>query len=218
MTDAGLGDREEFAALVMRLRADGVSNAALFNAVEQVPRTLFVPPRFAREAWSRYSIPIDCGAFAEGVDLAVKLVHLLNISADHRVLEIGTGSGYTAAVMGKLCQRVLTVDRYRTLVENAHGRFGKTGGGNIFSRQADGMNGLAGEGTFDRILVTAAFTSMPRMFAEQLVPGGEMLAPMMLEDGRCMMIRFTKVGVRFERTELFEAPYLPLESHMASAL
>lgn len=216
--DAGLGEREEFASLVMRLRAEGISNANLFNAIEQVPRSLFVPPSFVREAWSRHTIPIDCGSFAEGVDLAAKLVHLLNLHPDHRVLEIGTGSGYTASLMGRLCQRVLTVDRYRTLVENAHIRFGKTGGGNIFSRQADGMNGLPGEGTFDRILVTAAFTSMPRMFAEQLVPGGEMLAPMVLEDGRCMMIRFIKVGVRFERVELFEAPYLPLEPHMASAL
>jgi protein-L-isoaspartate(D-aspartate) O-methyltransferase len=218
MADAGLGDREGFAALVMRLRADGISNAGLFNAIEQVPRQIFVPPSFVREAWSRFSIPIECGAFAEGVDLAAKLVHLLNLQKDHRVLEIGTGSGYTAALMGKLCQRVLTVDRYRTLVESAHARFGKTGGGNIFSRQADGMNGLAGEGTFDRIVVTAAFTTMPRMFTEQLVPGGEMLAPMLLEDGRCMLIRFTKVGVRFERTDLFEVPYLPLEPHMANAL
>lgn len=218
MVDAGLGNREEFAALVMRLRAEGISNAALFNAIEQVPRALFVPPSFAHEAWSRFSIPIECGAFAEGVDLAARLVHLLNLHPDHRVLEIGTGSGYTASLMGKLCQRVLTVDRYRTLVEQAHLRFGKTGGGNIFSRQADGMNGLPGEGTFDRILVTAAFTAMPRMFTEQLVPGGEMLAPMILEDGRCMMIRFTKIGVRFERTDLFEAPYLPLEAHMANAL
>lgn len=216
--ESQLGEREEFAALVMRLRAEGISDANLFNAIEQVPRTLFVPPSFVREAWSRQTIPIECGAFAEGVDLAAKLVHLLGLHPEHRVLEVGTGSGYTASLMGKLCQRVLTVDRYRTLVEAAHARFGKTGGGNIFSRQADGMNGLPGEGTFDRILVTAAFTTMPRMFAEQLVPGGEMLAPMVMEDGRCMMVRFTKVGVRFERTELFEAPYLPLEAHMASAL
>lgn len=216
--ELSVAEKQEFASLVMRLRADGISNTALFNAVEQVPRTMFVPPAFVREAWSRYSMPIECGAFAEGVDLAVRLVHLLNLAPEHRVLEIGTGSGYTATLMGKLCQRVLTVDRYRTLVELAHSRFGKLGLGNIFSRQADGMNGLPGEGTFDRILVTGAFTAMPRMFAEQLVPGGEMLAPMMLEDGRCMMIRFVKVGVRFERVDLFEAPYLPLAPHMASAL
>ncbi len=181
-------------------------------------RGLFVPPAFAREAWSRHSIPIECGAFAEGVDLAAKVVHFLNLHPDHRVLEIGTGSGYTASLMGKLCQRVLTVDRYRTLVENAHGRFGKIGGGNIFSRQADGMNGLPARG------LSIAFSSpLPsrrcrEIFAEQVVPGGEMLAPMVLEDGRIVMIRFTKVGVRFERTELFEVPYLPLEPHMANAL
>jgi protein-L-isoaspartate(D-aspartate) O-methyltransferase len=216
--ELGIDEREEFAALVMRLRAGGISNSPLYNALEQTPRSLFVPPNFVREAWSSRTMPIECGAFAEGVDLAAKLIHLLNLSPKHRVLEIGTGSGYTASVMARLCERVLTVDRYRTLVEMAHIRFGKIGATNIMSRQADGMNGLPGEGTFDRILVTAAFTAMPRMFTEQLVPGGEMLAPMMLEDGRCMMTRLTKVGVRFEREDLFEAPYLPLAPHLAAAL
>lgn len=211
-------EKEEFAALVMRLRAEGISNTSLFNVIEQTPRRYFVPAAYAAQAWSRQTMPIECGAFAEGVDLAAKLIHFLNPSPSHRVLEVGTGSGYTACVISRLCERVLTVDRYRTLVEIAHGRFGKLGCSNIVSRQADGINGLPGEGTFDRILVTAAFTSMPRMFAEQLVPGGEMLAPMVLEDGHVVMMRLTKVGVRFEREDLFEVPYLPLEPHLASAL
>jgi protein-L-isoaspartate(D-aspartate) O-methyltransferase len=216
--ELGFAEKEEFASLVMRLRAEGISNTVLFNAVEQIPRSMFMPPSFAREAWARESIPIECGAFAEGIDLAVRLVHLMDLQPQHRVLEIGTGSGYTASLIGKLCERVLTVDRYQTLVELAHQRFGKLGFGNIMSRQADGINGLPGEGTFDRILVTGAFTAMPRMFTEQLVPGGEMLAPMVLEDGRTMLVRLTKVGVRFERADLFEVPYLPLEPHLASAL
>jgi protein-L-isoaspartate(D-aspartate) O-methyltransferase len=216
--DLGVAEREDLAALVMRLRGEGISNSNLINALEETPRSLFVPPAFVKEAWSSRTMPIECGQFAEGVDLAAKLIHLLNLSPSHRVLEIGTGSGYTASVMARLCERVLTVDRYRSLVELAHARFGKVGCSNVMSRQADGMNGLPGEGTFDRILVTAAFTAMPRVFTEQLVPGGEMLAPMMLEDGRCMMTRMTKIGVRFERADLFEVPYLPLSPHTASSL
>ena len=95
-------------------------------------------------------------------------------------------------------------------------------GGNtaIFSERlmADGSNGMPGEGTFDRIFVTAAFPSMPRFYAEQLTHGGSMIAPLMLEDGTCMMTRLTKTGSRFEREDLFIAPYLPIVPQLAAAL
>jgi protein-L-isoaspartate(D-aspartate) O-methyltransferase len=89
---------------------------------------------------------------------------------------------------------------------------------NVIIRQADGSNGMPGEGTFDRILVTAAFSTMPRFYAEQLVHGGSMVAPLLQEDERCMMVRLTKTGSRFEREDLFPVPYLPLVAHMAAHL
>jgi protein-L-isoaspartate(D-aspartate) O-methyltransferase len=214
----GMVEREEFAALVLRLRAEGISDLDLLTAVEQTPRSQFVPAPLAEEAYSSRTIPIDCGAFMEGADLAVRLLHRLQVKPGHRVLEIGTGSGFTAAVMGRIAERVTTVERYRTLVTNANARMDALGLRNVIIRQADGSNGLPGEGTFDRIFVTAAFTTLPRFYAEQLTHGGSMIAPLILDDETCLMTRLTKTGSRFEREDLFAAPYLPLVPHIAEAL
>ncbi|MBW9089990.1 protein-L-isoaspartate(D-aspartate) O-methyltransferase [Rhizobium wenxiniae] len=211
-------EREGFAALVLRLRAEGISDLDLLTAVEQTPRSQFVPAPLAEEAYSSRTIPIDCGAFMEGADLAVRLLHRLQVKPGHRVLEIGTGSGFTAAVMGRIAERVTTVERYRTLVTSANARMDALGLRNVIIRQADGINGLPGEGTFDRILVTAAFATLPRFYAEQLTHGGSMIAPLILDDETCLMTRLTKTGSRFEREDLFPAPYLPLVPHIAAAL
>ncbi len=214
----GMVEREGFAALVLRLRAEGISDLDLLTAVEQTPRSQFVPAPLAEEAYSSRTIPIDCGAFMEGADLAVRLLHRLQVKPGHRVLEIGTGSGFTAAVMGRIAERVTTVERYRTLVTSANARMDALGLRNVIIRQADGINGLPGEGTFDRILVTAAFATLPRFYAEQLTHGGSMIAPLILDDETCLMTRLTKTGSRFEREDLFPAPYLPLVPHIAAAL
>ncbi|MDF1633901.1 protein-L-isoaspartate(D-aspartate) O-methyltransferase [Mycoplana sp. MJR14] len=218
MSTARVVEKEGFAALALRLRGQGIKDIDLLTAVEQTPRTLFVPPQFAGDAYSSRLLPIDCGSFVEGVDLAVRLLHLLALKPGQRVLEIGTGSGFTAAVMGRLTERVLTVDRYRTLVTGAQQSMDKAGIRNVVVRQADGSNGMPGEGTFDRILVTAAFPAMPRLFAEQLVSGGMLLAPVMVSDTECRMLKLVKTGSRFDREDLFEVPYLPIVPHLAQAL
>ncbi|PTM95243.1 protein-L-isoaspartate(D-aspartate) O-methyltransferase [Mycoplana dimorpha] len=218
MSTARVVEKEGFAALALRLRGEGINNLDLLTAVEQTPRTMFVPPQFAGDAYSSRLLPIDCGSFVEGADLAVRLLHLLNLKAGQRVLEIGTGSGFTAAVMGRLTERVLTVDRYKTLVTGAQQSIEKNGIRNVIVRQADGSNGMPGEGTFDRILVTAAFPSMPRQFVEQLVSGGMLIAPVMVSDTECRMLRLVKTGSRFDREDLFEVPYLPIVPHLAQAL
>lgn len=211
-------EKEGFAALALRLRGQGINNLELLTAVEQTPRTLFVPPQFAGEAYSRRVLPLDCGSFMEGIDLSVRILHLLSLKAGQRILEVGTGSGFTAAVMGRLTERVLTVDRYRTLVTNAQGSIDKAGIRNVIVRQADGSNGMPGEGTFDRILVTAAFPALPRFFAEQLVSGGMLIAPVMVSETECRMLKLVKTGSRFDREDLFEVPYLPIVPQMAQAL
>ncbi|WP_374730659.1 protein-L-isoaspartate(D-aspartate) O-methyltransferase [Aliirhizobium terrae] len=211
-------EKEGFAALVLRLRGEGISDLDLLTAVEQTPRSQFVPAPLAQEAYSSRTIPIDCGAFMEGADLAVRLLHRLQVKPGHRVLEIGTGSGFTAAVMGRIAERIMTVERYRTLVTGAQERMEALGLRNVVVRQADGSNGMPGEGTFDRILVTAAFTTLPRFYAEQLTHGGSMIAPLMQEDDTCLMVRLTKTGSRFEREDLFTVPYLPLVPQIAAAL
>lgn len=215
---ARLLEKEGFAALVLRLRAEGISDIDLLTAVEQTPRSLFAPPQYSEDAYSSRTIPIECGAFMEGVDLVVRILHNLKVKPGHRVLEVGTGSGFTAAVMARMAERILTVERYKTLVTGAQRRVDSLGLRNVVIRHADGSAGLQGEGTFDRILVTAAFNAMPRFYADQLVSGGSMIAPLMISEDKCRMVRLTKTGSRFEREELFDVPYLPIVPRLASFL
>ncbi|MBB4189920.1 protein-L-isoaspartate(D-aspartate) O-methyltransferase [Rhizobium aethiopicum] len=215
---ARLAEKEGFAALVLRLRAEGISDLDLLTAVEQTQRSLFVPPQFSDDAYSSRTIPIECGAFLEGIDFVVRILHHLKLKPGQRVLEVGTGSGFTAAVMGRLAERVLSIDRYKTLTAAAQRRMESLGLRNVVIRHADGSAGMQGEGTFDRILVTAAFNAMPRFYTDQLVSGGSMIAPLMISENECRMVRLTKTGSRFEREELFEAPYLPIVPRLASLL
>lgn len=214
----GMVEKEGFAALVLRLRAEGISDLDLLTAVEQTPRSHFVPPTMAEEAYSSRTVPIDCGSFMEGADLAVRILHKLQVKPGHRVLEIGTGSGFMTAVMGRIAERVLSVERYRTLAVAAQARMEALGLRNVIIRQSDGSNGMPGEGTFDRILVTSAFTALPRFYAEQLTHGGSMVAPLIVDEDNCVMLRLTKTGSRFEREDLFRVPYLPIMPHTAMAL
>lgn len=213
-----LVEREGFAALVLRLRAEGITNLDLLTAVEQTPRSTFVPPEYSQNAYSSRSIPIECGQFMEGADLAVRLLALLQVKPGHRVLEIGTGSGFVTAVLGRLAERVISIERYKTLIAGAQRRLEQLSIRNVIMRQMDGLNGLPGEGTFDRIFSTAAYPTMPRFFAEQLVSGGMLLAPLMVNEERCIMVRLTKTGSRFEREDLFEVPFLPLQPKIAQHL
>lgn len=211
-------EKEGFASLVLRLRAEGISNIDLLTAVEQTPRSLFVPVAYTASAYTSRTIPIECGSFMEGADMAVRIIDRLRLKTGHRVLEVGTGSGYTAAVMSRLCERVLTIDRYKTLTVEAQQRLDSLSLRNVIVRQADGSGGLQGEGTFDRILVTAAFPAMPRFYAEQLVSGGSMIAPLMVTEETCRVVRLTKTGSRFETETLFDCPYLPIVPRLASFL
>jgi protein-L-isoaspartate(D-aspartate) O-methyltransferase len=213
-----LNGKEGFAALCLRLRGRSITATDLLNAVEQTPRHIFTPAEHAGSAWSSRTIPIECGALMEGVDLAAELVDALKLKPSHRVLEIGTGSGFTAAVMARLAERVLTVDRYKTLVTLAQERMDRLSLRNVVVRQADGSSGLQGEGTFDRIVVTASFATLPRIYAEQLVSGGMMIAPVIQENGIARMVKLMKTGSRFELVELFDTPYQPVVQRVAQYL
>lgn len=216
--NARLLEKEGFAGLFLRLRAEGISDKALLTALEQTPRTLFFSAAHADMVYQDRLVPIDCGGFAESADLVARLLHLTGIAPTHRVLDIGTGSGFLAAVAARLAERVVTIDRYKTLIQLAQQRFVHLGLGNIIARQADGLKGLSGEGSFDRIFATCAFESMPRHFVDQLASGGVMLAPILGEDQTVRLARLTKIGSRFDREDLFELPYRAFTPGMAAAL
>ena len=207
-----LDGREGFAAFLLRLRGKGIVGKELIAAFEATPRGDFVPERWQEAAWAEGIEAI------EGADLQAQVVHALAIEPGHRVLEIGAGSGYTAAVMARLAARVVTVERFKTLTEQARRRFEALGLTNVFVRQADGSAGLAAEGPFDRIIVWAAFESLPRSFVDQLSSGGIMIAPIGPAEGEQVLTKLTKVGSRFEREEIGIVRLQPMASGVAAVI
>ncbi|MGD9916184.1 MAG: protein-L-isoaspartate(D-aspartate) O-methyltransferase [Rhizobiaceae bacterium] len=216
--NAAPDDREAFAAFLLRLRARGIASRELISALEMTPRRGFLPSAWAAQAWSDRMAPIECGEAIEGVDLQASVIAALELQPSHRVLEIGTGSGFTAAVMARLSGRVVTLDRYATLVNKAKERFEQFGFTNAFARQADGSNGLAAEGPFDRIVVWAAFEGLPRTFVDQLSSNGMMIAPIGAAESEQKLARLSKTGSRFERLDIGTVRLQPVVPGVAAAL
>jgi protein-L-isoaspartate(D-aspartate) O-methyltransferase len=211
-------DREGVAAFMLRMRARGIGDQALFSAIEATPRRAFVPGQWREAAWLDRMLPIVCGEVIEGIDLQAQVIASLALDPAHLVLEVGTGSGFTSAVIARLSGRVLTLDRYKTLIGEAQQRASALGISNIIFRQADGSGGAAADGPFDRIVVWAAFDSMPRHFVDQLASGGVMIAPIGPGDGVQKLARLTKLGSRFEREDIGEVRLQPLAQGVAAAL
>ena len=213
-----IDDREGFAAVLLRLRGRGTVPKALIAAFEATPRRGFLAPHFHQIAWSDRMLPIECGEAIEGADMQAAVIAALALEEGNRVLEIGTGSGYTAAVMSRLAARIVTVDRYKTLVEQARQRFEALGIGNVIVRQADGSGGLPAEGPFDRIVVWAAFDNLPRFLLDQLSSGGIVIAPIGPEEGEQVLAKLTKVGSRFEREEIGMVRLQPILRSVAAVI
>jgi len=215
--NARVGDREGFAAFMLRMRARGIGSNELFAAMEATPRGSFVPVEWHAWTWSQRSVPIDCEEVIEGCDLQATVINALEIGSGHRVLEIGTGSGYTAAVMSRLANKVISIDRYKTLVEDARIRHEALGLKNVVTQQANGAEAVE-DGPYDRIVAWAAFEEPPRRFAEFLTSGGILVAPVGPAEDVQMIQKFVKTGSRFERTDLMPARLQPLAKGIALAI
>ncbi len=213
-----MSDRESFAAFLMRMRAQGITDPNLFSAFEATPRRGFAPAQHADVAYSDRTIPIACGEVIEGIDLQATMIAHLGVDVNHRVLEVGTGSGFSAAVLARLGLRVTTADRFRRLCEEAKARLEALRLTNVIVRHADAKNGLNGEGPFDRIVVWAAFDAMPRAFVDQLATNGVMVCAIGPEDSEQTLVRLTKIGSRFERDDLAKVRFQPLAGSIAAAL
>jgi protein-L-isoaspartate(D-aspartate) O-methyltransferase len=215
----GAADREGFAAFLLRLRRLGLASRPLLEALEATPRGSFLSPHFAAAAWSNRMLPLDCGEAVEGADLQARVLASLNLEPQHRVLEIGTGSGFTAAVMARLAARVLTVERWRTLANSAQARFEALEVANVTVRQADGSNGVeAADGPFDRIVVWGSFDALPKAFVDQVATGGVIIAPIGAWDGAQDLARFSKQGSRFERQDIGMVRLQPLLRGLSASI
>ena len=183
LTTAGLpraGDlfRAERERMVReQIESRGIRNRAVLEAMCAIPRHLFVPNRFRSEAYGDYPLPIGFGATISQPHVVALMTELLEPPKQQKVLEIGTGSGYQAAVLAQLVNRVYTVEIVPELAETARKTLQSLGYANVFVRQGDGYEGWPEQAPFDRIIVTAAPSEVPEALTGQLAKGGRLVAP-----------------------------------------
>jgi len=176
-TAVSVDEAEARAGLVLALRGRGIGDRSLLSAIERLPRRLFLPARYHRLAYEDASIPIECGQSVSAPSYVARIVQALALSKEHRVLEVGTGSGYQTAVLGHLAGEVDSIDRYRTLVDLATQRAAVLKLRNVRIHQGDGLHGLKERSPFDRIVLTGAVAEVPEVLIAQLAPEGILIAP-----------------------------------------
>ena len=192
------------------LRSKGVTDARVLTAMEQVDRADYVKGTFAERAYEDMPLPIACGQTISQPSVVGLMTQALQISPRDKVLEIGTGSGYQAAILSKLARRVYTVDRYRRLVQAARAVFEANDITNITTFAADGSHGFAEQAPFDRILLTAAAEDPPGPLLAQLRVGGIMVLPVGQSDAVQSLIRVTRTETGLEYDELRAVRFVPL--------
>jgi protein-L-isoaspartate(D-aspartate) O-methyltransferase len=214
MNEDGQPDDETAAERKMRflfaLRSRGVTDARVLSAMERIDRGRFVRGLFAERAYEDMPLPIACGQTISQPSVVGLMTQALAVQPRDTVLEIGTGSGYQAAILGLLARRVYTVDRHRRLVREAADLFRDLGLVNIVAMTADGSFGLPDQAPFDRIIVTAAAEDPPGPLLAQLKIGGIMVLPVGQSDAVQSLIKVTRAADRYEYEELRPVRFVPL--------
>lgn len=203
--------------LVMSLRGGGVTDMAVLAAMERTPREVFVPDRFADQAFDDRALPIDCGQTISQPLIVGLMTQALKIGDRDKVLEIGTGSGYQAAILSKLARRVYSVERYRTLSKIAEERFHGQGINNIVTRIGDGSLGWPEQAPFDRVILTASAPKRPDAILDQLKDGGIAVAPVDRGHGQ-ILVRYDKQDGQITETDLMTVRFVPLVKGVAKAM
>jgi protein-L-isoaspartate(D-aspartate) O-methyltransferase len=198
------------------LRSRGVTDQRTLTAMEKVDRALFVRGYFADRAYDDMPLPIACGQTISQPSVVGLMTQALKVQPRDKVLEVGTGSGYQAAILSHLARRVYTVDRHKRLLRDATRIFDKLGLTNVTAIYADGSFGLPDQAPFDRILVTAAAEDPPGPLLAQLRIGGIMVLPVGQSDAVQSLIRVTRTEDGFEYDELRPVRFVPLVEGLGS--
>jgi protein-L-isoaspartate(D-aspartate) O-methyltransferase len=193
----------------LTLRRRGISDQSVLRAMEEVPRELFVDAGDREHAYRDSALGIACGQTISQPFVVAYMTEQLQISKVHRALEIGTGSGYQAAILSRLCQHVLTIERYRTLADRARQRIEKLGYFNIEVLLGDGFDVPAGGGNFDRIIVTAAMEQIPEKLLQRLETDGVLIAPVGPHQGVQTLVRVVRTNAGFQRKQLVDVRFVP---------
>lgn len=213
--EEGVG-RMEF---LLGLRRRGIGDAAVLRAMDEVPRDRFVAADFAGAAYADQALPIACGQTISQPYVVAYMTEKLAVRPHHRVLEVGTGSGYQAAILSRLAREVVSIERYRTLAEAARARLAALGYDNVEIVAGDGLAGVPDRAPFDRIVVTAAAEKIPETLVDQLSDeGGMMVLPLGRHGGAQQIVKLTKSQTGLAREDLIAVRFVPLLPGQAQQL
>ncbi len=203
---------------LLNLRRRGIADQAVLRAMDEVPRAQFIGTEFAWQAYADEALPIACGQTISQPYVVAYMTEQLALRPHHRVLEIGTGSGYQAAVLSRLAREVVSIERYRTLAEAARKRLSLLGYDNVEVMTGDGFAGAPDKAPFDRIIVTAAAERVPQMLVDQLADGGVMLLPLGPQAGPQHIVKLTKSQTGVTQDKLIPVRFVPLLAGQAREL
>ncbi|MFM8678405.1 MAG: protein-L-isoaspartate(D-aspartate) O-methyltransferase [Alphaproteobacteria bacterium] len=198
--------------LVMELRRCGVSDTRVLSAIERTPREAFCPPQFLDRAYEDTALPIAHGQTLSAPTVVGLMTQAIDVGARHKVLEVGTGSGYQASVLSLLCRRLYTIERHKPLLADAEARFRELRINNIVSLHGDGWAGWPAQAPFDRIIVTAAPDEVPAALVDQLAIGGLLVLPVGRDKREQRLMRLRKTAAGVETEELAAVRFVPMVS------
>lgn len=194
----------------MQLRRAGIADTAVLSAIERIPREVFVPESFQDQSYEDMTLPIGRGQTLSAPSVVALMTQALGSDRRTKVLEIGTGTGYQAAILSRLCRRLYTVERHRDLLGEAERRFLKLRLHNITTRVGDGVRGWPEQAPFTRIIVTAAAETVPATLVDQLAPGGVMVVPVGRQGGDQALLRLTREEGGIREEVLDSVRFVPL--------
>src|SRR6516225_2253821 len=202
----------------LTLRRRGISDQAVLRAMEEVPREAFVANADRADAYRDSALGIACGQTISQPFVVAYMTEQLKLKKHHRVLEIGAGSGYQAAILSRLAGQVLTVERFRTLADAARGRLERLGYHNVEVMVGDGFNIPANVGQFDRVIVTAAMEQIPESLTDLLAEDGILIAPVGPHHGVQTLVRIARTASGLARKDLVDVRFVPALPGIAKEL
>jgi len=199
-------------ALINSLKAEGIRDEKLLEVLADIPREDFIPKALRRQAYENAALPIDKEQTISQPYVVAYMTEILKVNKNHKVLEVGTGSGYQGAVLARLCRRLFTVERHYPLYEKASALFKKMNIFNITTLFGNGMKGWPEQAPFDRIMVTAASDKIPAALLEQLKDGGIMVIPVGEQGKDQYIYRIRRKNDDFIEEKLMPVKFVPLLS------
>ncbi|MFH1803599.1 MAG: protein-L-isoaspartate(D-aspartate) O-methyltransferase [Pseudomonadota bacterium] len=202
--------KPEIDALLSILRDDGIHDEAVLDAIAKIPRDIFVAEPFVRRAWENVALPISKGQTISQPYIVALMTQALELNDRMKVLEVGTGSGYQAAILALLARRVYTLERQKPLLREAEDKFRQLGLHTISTLHADGGLGWRAQAPFDRIIVTASAQDVPPVLVDQLAIGGIMVVPVGEVSHTQLLLRVMRTPTGIDVTELMPVRFVPM--------